>query len=547
MSMKSWVLQRVQRLGAAAGRGDLPPRDAAGTGSGPEFRWDAGNRTDLGIGKGTLAGKGDAARDGTSDGNRIGPEPGAAPSLADADNLGAYAPLINAVRDELEHFVASHIRLHVVIADRDRFAITAIGVRALGGARARDLLHQFIREFRPEQVKRYLAREVIARLPNGTAIDLAQFGGLSDLEMRNRAEEDPEYGELLAALQAPPPAALGRPYEVSVLGRWIESESGSTGSGPGPRRSHTPATPLAGRRCEFDIEDAEGPRRAALDAVLPGRRYVVGKDEHCDLRISGTYSSRRHAELWFEAGSWHVADAGSTNGIRVESAEPGAAKPGETRAAPAGSTEAITVREGMRIVLSARAEGPPADYPWLALRSASRAAQSAGTTPIAAPAPAPAAVTAPAKTLDSMLAPLTTPDVRPMAAAAGMPSTPRTAVFGAGAAEPVFEILQPQGGAAGAQAIRRGDLPIGIGRSRDQTLVIDWSHQGVSGHHVEIDVIDDGGVEGVVQGDNGVDIGSEHHVTGARFRWSPGQTLVLGGAWPGEPPCTLTLARPAVH
>ena len=50
------------------------------------------------------------------------------PTLASAEHLGAYAPLIDAIRDELEHFVASHVRLHLAIAERDRFLLTAVGI-----------------------------------------------------------------------------------------------------------------------------------------------------------------------------------------------------------------------------------------------------------------------------------------------------------------------------------------------------------------------------------------------------------------------------------
>src|SRR3982750_998525 len=195
MSMKSWVLHRVQGLGGVAGRGDLPPRER-------------GHEPDL---------DGEAAptrSDGAS----------APDALRPGADLGVYAPLIGAVRDELEHFVVSHVRLHVVIADRDRFLLTSIGVRSPGGAEARDLLQQFMHEFKPEQVKRYLAREVIGRLPNAGVIDLSLFGGLSDLETNDRGRDDGEYRELLAALRTTPATASVRPYEVSVLGRWSETE-----------------------------------------------------------------------------------------------------------------------------------------------------------------------------------------------------------------------------------------------------------------------------------------------------------------------------------
>ena len=108
MTMKSWVLHRV------AGRGDLPARER-------------GHEADL-------------------DAGAIPRDHGGAPSdaLRPGADLGIYAPLITAVRDELEHFVVSHVRLHVTIADRDRFVLTSIGVRSPGGSQARELLQQFM-------------------------------------------------------------------------------------------------------------------------------------------------------------------------------------------------------------------------------------------------------------------------------------------------------------------------------------------------------------------------------------------------------------------
>jgi pSer/pThr/pTyr-binding forkhead associated (FHA) protein len=497
MSMKSWVLHRVQGIGAAVGRADLPAR--RGT---HESEPDLDPNRDTGAEGATLA------------------EP--TPLPASLEHLGAYAPLIRAVRDELEHFVASHVRLHVVIADRDRFMLTAVGVRSPGGVGARELLQEFMREFRPEQVKRYLAREVIGRLPNAAVIDLTQFAGLSDLEARERAEEEDEYGELLAALRTGPEAPVRQPYDISVLGRWTENDATVAASREGPAAQTLP-TPLAGRRCELDVDDGKGKRRAVLDSIVPGRRYVIGKGSECDVRLDGTYTSRRHAELWFDRGTWYVADGGSTNGIRVESAHPESADAVQPRSAAAGSARAIALGEGMRIVLSARAEGPPGDYPWIALRPAAKAKQAVASTPIAATVAARIVV--------------------PLAA----PSTPRTAVMSARTAEPVFEITEGQGLDARIHAIRRSELPLTIGRSRGQALVIDWSHAGVSGHHADIDRIDEEAAYGVVHGDNGIDIDGTHYATGNRFHWALGQTMVLGGSLPGEPPCTLSLAQRKEH
>ncbi|HEV7575823.1 MAG TPA: FHA domain-containing protein [Caldimonas sp.] len=490
MSMKSWVLHRVQGIGGAAGRADLPARDSRHLRE-PDLDGDAARRA-------SEASDAGAAGD---------------PLRAGAD-LGAYAPLIGAVRDELEHFVASHVRLHVVIAERDRFVLTSIGVRSPGGAEARELLQQFMHEFRPEQVKRYLAREVIGRLPNAAVIDLSQFAGLSDLEAGERHGDDGEYRELLAALRPTPALPLARPYEVSVLGRWSEADAAGTTSGmpSRARRIDTPTTPLAGRRCEFDIVDGAGPRRAVLHAVVPGRRYVVGKDEGSDLRVDGTYTSRRHAEIWLDDDGWRVADGGSTNGVRVERVgADGAAR--VVAAAAASDAAPMRVGEGMRIVLSARAEGPPGDYPSIALRPMQAAAAAPSSTP-----------------------------ATPIATAAGVPKTPLTAVL---ALRPAarFAITAAQASGTRVHALADDALPLTVGRSRDQTIVIDRRHQGVSGQHVAIDTVDESGAHGTVHGDNGIVVDGVARAAGERFDWQPDQTMVLGGSLPGEPACTLVLAR----
>jgi len=469
MTMKSWVLHRV------AGRSDLPPRER-------------GHEPDL-------------------DADAIPREQGVATAdaLRPGADLGVYAPLISAVRDELEHFVVSHVRLHVTIADRDRFLLTSVGVRSPGGAQARELLQQFMHEFKPEQVKRYLAREVIGRLPNAGVIDLTLFGGLSDLEAGERASDDGEYRELLAALRTTPQVA--RPYEVSVLGRWSEADAPVSPFANNARGGAVPSTPLAGRAVAFDVSDADGTRVAVLPSVVPGRRYVIGKDESSDLRVDGTYTGRRHAEIWLDSDGWRVADAGSTNGVRVVDEQSG-----RSRATAANGDDApIRVGDGMRVVLSARADGPPRDYPSIALRASTAAAAPSPVTPIAT------------------------------AAGTTAPKTPLTAVLGTRSAR--FAIAVAQDSGERVLPLDAEVLPFTIGRSRGQTLVIDRRHAGVSGHHVAVDAIDDDGVHGSVVGDNGVVVDGIRYDTGARFAWRAGQTMVLGGSLPGETPCVLALER----
>jgi len=86
-------------------------------------------------------------------------------------------------------------------------------------------------------------------------------------------------------------------------------------------------------------------------------------------------------------------------------------------------------------------------------------------------------------------------------------------------------------------------LPFSIGRSRNQALVVDWTHADVSGRHVEIVALDDDGVSVVVHGDNGVRVDATAYESGARFRWKPGETLTLGGKTEPVPACLLALAR----
>ena len=493
MSLKSWVLDHVHRMSGLAGRPDLPPRE-------PGFE----------PGRGAFE-PGRAAIEPRIEPREESPWVATTELLTDVEHLGAYGPLIAAIRDELEHFVASHVRLHVVIADRDRFVLTAIGVRCSGAPDGRALLQQFMREFKPEQVKRYLARDVIAGLPNASAIDLSQFAGLFDAKTRAEAD-DGEYRELIAALRTPPPAGAQRRYEVSIVGRWTEIDSPRPGGASRPAADARPAgaspsTPLAGPRCEFDVVDADGRRRVALQSVVRGRRYAIGKGEGCDIRVNGAYTSRRHAEVWLDSDGWWVADTGSTNGVRVES--PGAAGARSDAAAAAEGNAAIRLQPEARIVLSARAEGPPAEYPTLALRTAA----SVATPPT------------------------------PIATAAAW-KTPLTASRPVVGAEPVFTITAVQASGVRSVDVDARTLPMSVGRSRNQTLVVDRSHDAVSGHHLDVVALDAAGADVVVHGDNGVWVEGVRHAAGTRFHWNVGQTLVLGSTADAGPSLALACIGP---
>ncbi len=414
----------------------------------------------------------------------------AEPALANAEHLGMYGGLVAAVREALEHFIVSQLRLHLAIADRDRFVLTSIQVHC-HDAEAAGLLRRFMQEFKPEQVKRYLAREVIAGLPNAAAIDLAQFAGL---ENPDSAADAGEYDDLLAALGSgsPQPEPL---FRVEIAGRWSEVDARPE---PGTPPRATPSTPLAGQRCEFELDDADGRRRVVLQAVVPGRRYVIGKGESCDICVNGTYASRRHAEIWLEGGTWWVADAGSTNGLRIES---------DAGVAVAVASAPTALGDGARLVLSARSEGPASDHPWIALRSG---------------------VHAPSR-------------ITPIATAS--PTTPLTAIRPAATAGAALRVTTVQGGSPRTLELRESDLPLTVGRSRNQALVIDRQHDSVSGHHLDILEVDPQSALVLVRGDNGVLLDGQHHGPGTRVCWHAGTSMVLGASAFDPAACTLALGH----
>lgn len=422
-----------------------------------------------------------------------------------AEYLGPYRPLIGAIREELVHFVTNQLRLHLAIAERDRYVLASIEVECEKSDEHRELLRRFIGEFKPEQIKHYLANEVIAGLRNASSIDLSQFAGLNATQQDDGgSEEDDRYSDLVAELSRGSPQSAARPYRVTLLGRWSQqdapvSERGSTG----PRDTHTP---LAAQAFAVEIEDASGRRRVELPSVLPGRRYAVGKGEDCDVVVEGVYASRRHCEIWLDKGTWWVVDTGSTNGIRVESAN-GVIARGHQGASGAARMAPIELPTGAWLVLAERTQGEARQYPRLSLDPVS-VSESAAKRPSGV-----------------------------------SPSTPVTPIAPSRRREGALTITARMASGVRTIEIAPAALPFRVGRSRNQALVIDWAHAGVSGRHFEIVALEESGAMIVIYGENGVTMDGALHGPGAKLTWRPGETLVLGGA--SGPDCTLTLSRAA--
>src|SRR5205823_14135469 len=155
---------------------------------------------------------------------------------------------------------------------------------------------------------------------------------------------------------------------------------------------------------------------------------------------------------------------------------------------------------------SAHAEGAPADYPCVTL-DAGRETSSVAT---------------------------------PIAPAVASPPTPSTPIVAARSHESALMIAARMASGVRTIELRPVELPFSIGRSRSQALVIDWAHEGVSGHHIDITEIDEGGATVVVHGDNGVSIAGASHSPGARVRWNAGESMALGRVTGSEPECQRT-------
>jgi hypothetical protein len=78
-------------------------------------------------------------------------------------------------------------------------------------------------------------------------------------------------------------------------------------------------------RIRGPVEEAQGPAPTRALLLAEGRRHVigaagalVGRSRDCDIVLADANVSRRHAEIRpAAAGTWTIADLGSTNGVRV--------------------------------------------------------------------------------------------------------------------------------------------------------------------------------------------------------------------------------------
>jgi hypothetical protein len=75
------------------------------------------------------------------------------------------------------------------------------------------------------------------------------------------------------------------------------------------------------------------------------RRVVIGRSRDCDIQLSDTNVSRRHAELRQEGATYWIVDLGSTNGVEVNGRRVKRAKLSDGDTITVGSTEVTFGRE----------------------------------------------------------------------------------------------------------------------------------------------------------------------------------------------------------
>ncbi|MEJ7796986.1 MAG: DUF3662 and FHA domain-containing protein [Solirubrobacteraceae bacterium] len=205
----------------------------------------------------------------------------------------------------------------------------------------------FRSEVRPVELARKLAREMdehktvsVSRtyVPNEYAVWLSP-------QDRERLEEvegsliEELSGYLLEHARRERLALLSRPQiefctderlalgEFGIQARVVRpSDEGGADAEPAmqPEHGNTMIYSTAGR-IRGPVQESQGTRPSRALLLAEGRRHVVppggatiGRSRDCDIVLVDANVSRRHAEvLPAAAGTWTVADLGSTNGVLV--------------------------------------------------------------------------------------------------------------------------------------------------------------------------------------------------------------------------------------
>jgi hypothetical protein len=205
----------------------------------------------------------------------------------------------------------------------------------------------FRSEIKPVELARRLIREMDDHrtvslhrtyVPNEFVVwlgpeDRAQYAGLEDSVIEELGAALLEHARAEGLTLAARPAIEFRTDERLALGDCgIQARrvSPAVESGADPVRPVPPARD-SGKTMVFSSAERlseplrESRRRSSrMLVVVEGKRMpigpegaVIGRSRDCDIVMTSTDVSRRHAEIRPTAGGWEIEDLGSTNGIRV--------------------------------------------------------------------------------------------------------------------------------------------------------------------------------------------------------------------------------------
>ncbi len=174
-------------------------------------------------------------------------------------------------------YVPNHYRVFLSPQDREQFASYEPALR-------KELSDYLLEHARQESLA--LTSRPQIEFHTDERLELGEFGIQAQLLGQPEEEQDEE------ALPEPAPADFGHTmvYSPDRAVRKLEA-------------------PLDRRQALL----VDGGRRN----VLSGDRVVIGRSRDCDVVVSDTNVSSRHAELRRDENGWHAVDLGSTNGVKV--------------------------------------------------------------------------------------------------------------------------------------------------------------------------------------------------------------------------------------
>jgi Protein of unknown function (DUF3662)/FHA domain len=161
---------------------------------------------------------------------------------------------------------------------------------------------------------------------------------LSPARVQMESDADLDVGEFGIATRMVQPerrrAAAGEPLPDIQPGATMVYKA----KAPDPTQAVTPEE--LGLEPELVILKFNGTRYEVKQ-----RRVVIGRSRDCDVQLSDTNVSRRHAELRQEGASYWIVDLGSTNGLEVNGKRVKRAKLSDGDTITLGSTDMSFSRE----------------------------------------------------------------------------------------------------------------------------------------------------------------------------------------------------------